>query len=90
MNITFDPEKRAKTLQERGLDFAEADRVFAEINHTIEDNRFAYPEPRSVTFGRLEGRMVVIVWTPTADGRRIISMRKANEREQKKLKETMG
>lgn len=55
MNITFDPEKRAKTLQERGLDFAEADRVFAEINHTIDDNRFTYSEPRFIRFGKLRG-----------------------------------
>jgi hypothetical protein len=28
--------------------------------------------------------MVIVVWTPAEDGRRVISMRKANEREQRK------
>ena len=33
----------------------------------------------------LNGRIVVIVWTPRGKARRIISMRKANDREIKKL-----
>jgi uncharacterized DUF497 family protein len=31
MRITFDPAKRAKTLAERGLDFADAEFVFAGV-----------------------------------------------------------
>ncbi|WP_425388002.1 hypothetical protein [Azospirillum halopraeferens] len=30
----------------------------------------------------MRSRMVVLVWTPRGDARRIISMRKANDREQ--------
>ncbi|SEG35954.1 hypothetical protein SAMN05216242_1631, partial [Thauera chlorobenzoica] len=41
-----------------------------------------YSEPRHITVGKLDGRMVVMVWTPRGEARRIISMRKANEREQ--------
>ena len=29
----------------------------------------------------LRGRMVVVIWTPRADARHVISMRKANDRE---------
>jgi len=49
---------------------------------TIADDRLDYGEPRFITIGRLDGRMVVLVWTPRGEHRRIISMRKANEREQ--------
>ena len=49
---------------------------------TIEDDRFDYGEQRFITIGRLEGRMVVMVWTPRGAARRIISLRKANDREQ--------
>ncbi len=83
MRITFDAVKRATTLSERSLDFADAAEVFAGRNDTAEDVRFAYPEARFVTKGWLGARLVVVVWTPTADGRRIISMRKANDREQR-------
>ena len=38
-------------------------------------------EDRFITIGFLDAVMVVLVWTPRADAYRIISMRKANERE---------
>lgn len=81
MQIEFDPDKREKTLTERGLDFARADEVFAGVNVTAEDARFDYGEPRFITAGVLDSRMVVVVWTPRGEVRRIISMRNANERE---------
>ncbi|MFL0413357.1 hypothetical protein [uncultured Sphingomonas sp.] len=34
--------------------------------------------------------MIVIVWTATSGGRRIISMRKANEREQARYRQRLG
>ncbi len=82
IEITFDPLKRQRTLSERGLDFADAIRVFADRNFTGPDTRFEYGEPRYITVGHLAGRMIVIVWTPRGETRRIISMRTANEREQ--------
>ena len=42
MQIEFDPDKRDKTLAERGLDFAQAGEVFAGVNVTAEDARFDY------------------------------------------------
>jgi len=79
MEIMFDPAKRAATLADRGLDFAEAPKVFAGPTFTFADLRFDYPEERFVTIGLLEGRMVQVVWTPASNGRRIISMRKTND-----------
>ncbi len=82
VKISFDPAKRASTLDKRGLDFVDAALVFAGNSKTARDERRDYPEVRFVTTGLLRSRLVVIVWTPTATGRRIISMRKANDREQ--------
>ncbi|MBS0495674.1 MAG: BrnT family toxin, partial [Proteobacteria bacterium] len=44
MLIEFDPDKRDKTLAERGLDFARAAEVFAGVSVTVEDARFDYGE----------------------------------------------
>ena len=66
----------------RGLDFARAREVFAGRHYTLEDTRQDYGETRYITAGVLDARMVVMVWTPRGNARRIISMRKANEREQ--------
>jgi uncharacterized DUF497 family protein len=90
MEITFDPAKRDATLEARGLDFADAAKVFAGITFDRIDDRFDYAEERWVTAGLLDGRMVVLVWTPTPNGRRIISMRKANEREQDRWRAHLG
>lgn len=85
MEISFDPEKRAWTLAERGLDFAEAARVFEGTTLTQEDDRFDYPEPRYQTFGWFADRLVLVVWTPTDRGRRIISMRNCHDKESRRI-----
>lgn len=87
MIITFDLTKRNVTLAERGLDFADAREVFAGRTFDAVDDRFPYPETRVITVGKLRGRIVVVVWTAVPGGRRIISMRKANSREQARYDE---
>lgn len=90
MQIEFDSVKRDQTLAERGLDFARAVEVFAGRNLTRADTRADYAEPRFVTAGWLEARLVVVLWTPRGEVRRIISMRKANEREIKAITPALG
>lgn len=85
MKITFDPIKRDKTLADRGLDFADAEIVFEGITVEIDDLRKNYGESRVICFGFLEGRMVIVGYTPRGAVRHIFSMRKANEREQKRI-----
>ncbi|MBF0153628.1 MAG: BrnT family toxin [Magnetococcales bacterium] len=82
MRITYDPTKRDWTLAKRGLDFLRAPEVFAGEQYTRQDVREDYGEPRFITVGILDERMVVLVWTPRGNARHIISLRKANEREQ--------
>jgi uncharacterized DUF497 family protein len=81
MELEFDQDKRHKTLLERGLDFARASEVFEWIHFTGQDSRVNYEEDRFITVGWLDARLVVLVWTPRGEVRRIISMRKANDRE---------
>lgn len=81
--VEYDPEKRAVTLEARGLDMARAQEVFEGATLTVEDDRRDYGENRFITIGFLDGTMVVMVWTSRRPARRIISMRKANERERR-------
>lgn len=90
MQIEFDTEKRDKTLAERGLDFARAGEVFGGAVMTFEDMRANYGERRFISVGTLDGRTVVLVWTPRGEARRIVSMRKANDREIEKYGPTLG
>jgi uncharacterized DUF497 family protein len=83
VDISFDPVKRARTLQARGLDFADAAEVFDGKTITIKDERRDYGEGRLLTAGHLRGRCVVVVWTPRDGARRIISMRHAHAHEER-------
>ena len=83
MEIEFDPDKRESTYADRGVDMARAGEMFAGPHDTVEDTRHDYGEPRFITVGVLDERVVVVVWTPRGAARRIISMRKANVREQR-------
>ena len=85
MRITFDSAKRDRTLAERGLDFADAALVFSGVTLEVEDTRKNYGEPRIICYGLLDGRMVVVGYTPRGADRHVFSMRKANEREQARL-----
>lgn len=85
MRITFDPAKRERTLAERGLDFEDAALVFEGVTLEFEDTRKHYGETRIICFGLLEGRMVVVGYTPRGEDRHVFSMRKANEREKARI-----
>jgi uncharacterized DUF497 family protein len=90
MGITYDPDKRARTFRERGLDFEDAPLVFADLTVEVQDTRKDYGEVRMICYGKLEGRLVVIGYTPRGADRHIFSMRKANSREQDRLASYFG
>jgi len=86
MAISYDPAKRDEALAERGLDFADAEELFDGLTLTLPDLRQDYGEDRFQTYGLLDGRLVMVVWTQRGEDRQIMSMRKCNEREQAKFK----
>ena len=83
MKITFDVAKRDATLEGRGLDFADAAKVFAGPTLTLRDDRQDYGQ----SYGLLDKRVVMIVWTPRGADRRAISMRHCHEREASKVRQ---
>ena len=82
MRFTWHEDKRQITLARRGLDFADAARVFDGPTFTFEDDRRDYGEQRWVTLGLLLEKVVVLVHTEAEDEIRIISMREAEKDEQ--------
>jgi len=91
VRISYDPDKREWTLRERGLDFEDAAAVVADPRSTtLLDDRREYGEERYQTFGYMGDRLVMVVWTLRGGDGRIISMRKANEREQARFRQQSG
>ena len=83
VEIEYDEAKRLKILAERGIDLAEAWRVFEGQYVQLEDDRKDYGEVRYRVWGYLNGRRVNLVWTPRSNRRRIITIRYAHEPEHK-------
>ena len=73
MKISYDPGKRAIPLEMRGLDMAQVSELFDGPHITFDDLRFAYGEDRHLTFGDLQGRVVVFAWTHRDDTCRVIA-----------------
>lgn len=90
MEISFDTAKRDRTLIDRGLDFADAGLVFQGLTVEVEDTRQDYGEQRIICYGLLAGRLVVVGYTPRGAVRHIFSMRKANEREKRRIGSLLG
>jgi uncharacterized DUF497 family protein len=84
MKLSYDPAKSERNLQERGLSFERVRDFDFETAKFWEDDRQDYPETRYVALGYLDDRLHVLVFGETEDGIRVISFRKANDREGKK------
>ena len=81
MRITFDPNKNEWNMRERRLPFEWAAEFEFETARIEADSRREYGETRYVALGRLHGRLHVLCFAETDDGIRVISLRKANDRE---------
>ena len=88
--IEWDEAKRQETIARRGLDFADAWRVLASGGVDVADDRRDYGEQRFISYGRLDGAAVTIVWTWRGASRRIISMRYSSERERRRYGQNLG
>ena len=83
MQISFDPHKNERNIRERGLSFELASAFEFETATIQADLREDYGEVRYVALGSLHGRLHILCFTETPDGIRVISFRKANDREVK-------
>ena len=82
MNFEWDEAKSEACAKFRRFNFAYAARVFYDPDRIVEaDTRHSYGEERYQVMGKIEGRLYVVIYTPRQDVMRIISARKANQRE---------
>lgn len=81
MHIDFDPRKNERNVRERQISFESAARFQFEHALVYVDDRREYGETRYVAIGPLEGRLHVLCFTEIENGIRVISLRKANDRE---------
>ena len=83
MELVFDPAKNRINIRKHGIDLAEVEAVFYDLNAiTVEDRD--HKEQRFVTLGRDGfGRLLVVCYTYRDNTIRVISGRKAEPHERK-------
>jgi uncharacterized DUF497 family protein len=76
-NMIHDPAKRKRNLSKHKIDLPDCAAAFDGPMLTREDSRDNYGEQRLISMGQAHGTIVVLVWTDTDDGPRLISCREA-------------
>jgi len=81
MDVTFDPAKDGANLAKHGVSLAEAASIEWDEAVMWPDLRRDYGEPRVVALAPIAERLHCVVFVDRDDSRRIISLRRANQRE---------
>ena len=84
VHVEFDPSKNDKNIRERNLSFERVAEVDFNTALIFTDTRHEYGEVRYIALCYLDNRLHVLCFTETTVGIRVISFRKANQREVKK------
>ena len=71
------------------LDFSDVAWVDWATAFTVEDTRADYAEARFVTMAPINNRLCVFAWCQRGEALRVISLRKANERERNKYEKAI-
>ncbi|HEY5498453.1 MAG TPA: BrnT family toxin [Syntrophales bacterium] len=91
MKFAWDADKNDTCFKERGFDFAYTLRAFLDPKRIVrKDTRWSYGEDRYQMLGAIEHRVFVVVYTIRSSAIRIISARKANQREVKDYEDYTG
>lgn len=89
MDFEWDEAKSEACFRNRGFDFAYVARAFFDPERVVRaDTRHSYGEERYQLMGKIEERVFVVVYTPRRGAMRIISARKANQREVKQYEDS--
>jgi len=88
MEFDWDEAKRQANLEKHGIDFAEAEMIFAQPMIIKPDKRRDYQEERWAALGRLKDLVVYLAYTLRGGKVRLISLRQANRKERKIYEES--
>lgn len=85
MDIEFDPAKDESNIAKHGVSLALAVEMDMETAKVVVDDRRDYGEQRFCAYGMIEDRMFAMTFTFRPPAVRVISLRKANKREQRRF-----
>lgn len=87
MLFEYDEAKSARNERERGIGFARVSEMDLAASVARDDHRRDYGETRTRLVGPIDGRLHVAIITHREDRLRVISLRRANRREERRYEE---
>jgi uncharacterized DUF497 family protein len=91
LEYEWDERKARQNIAKHGVPFDYAVRLFLDSQRLdAEDARRDYGEERRLTLGKFEGRLYVVAYTVRGKMIRLISARKANQRERRNHHEALS
>ncbi len=85
MQYEWDDFKNQQNIQKHGIAFEDVLAIFADIAVYLDVSRRADAEKRTKAVGVLDGIVVAVIFTQRGERIRIISARKANQKERERL-----
>jgi uncharacterized DUF497 family protein len=89
MRFTFDPAKASANLAKHGVAFGAVADMDWSVAVVFADVRLAYPEPRLLALAPIGPRLHALVFSVERRAVRIISLRKASNREMARYEATV-
>ena len=90
MWFEWDESKRLANLEKHGIDFIRAKEIWLGDVLEVPSPQEDHGEKRYLAYGRLEGRVVAVVYTWRDTSRRIISARRARAYEREAYEDAFG
>ena len=90
MEFEWDAMKNHRNIENHGIDFANAVRIFENPTLEVVDNRRDHGETRVVAMGTFDKIILYVVYTTRGGIRRIISATRANRRERRTYRESFS
>ena len=81
MQFSYDATKDQANIEKHGVSLGLATELDWDSLFALEDTRKEYGEARFIGFALLSERLYCVVFTDRGESRRIISLRKANDKE---------
>jgi len=90
MSFEWDEGKRQQNLHKHGIDFVDAIQLWSHFHIEIPSEQKLHGEERFLAIGKIDGRLVTVIFTRRGATRRLISARYSRRNEKENYQNGIG